>query len=479
MIAQTSTLLVVATASAVSMPAFSWSTTPVFQQLCSVNGTYDNEFSTSKLAWLAQHFPLITLEHCQGQGAETYAGNVLEHGFIEDHFLAAAAQIKQTNSSTTVLYYNNQDSALQYYRLFRPLYEDHPEWAIKGCSGGGGHMFPNLTDKCSNLALPEVQALWLTHFANMTKEGSPLDGMFVDVGGNKNKNTTSFFGSLQAANKDKIIGHVGGLEEEVPYRLKQTYTFESTDANIQKLEKCSSGGDTICEAHMQFAFDSKEPPSSAVNLIPLKFNASLAAFLIGAGEYSYFAFSTKTVALGPGFCGGPAPTWCYGMGWSEDFLRPLGGAPDGPANRSALRRYGGNTGHEYTRTFGGGQTKVVLDTSTQTCRIDWADGHSTVCTNAPAPPAPSMNCTFEQETGYDDLNIRSLYVVDSGKGGPHWAREACCMACRNEPTCVVAVIDKHNKTGAGSIACYLKASDNEILTGHEGLVSCHPTRAAK
>lgn len=96
-----------------AMPKFSWDTTPVFQQLCHVNGTYGAEFSPEKTAWLASHFPLVTLEHCQGQGVEAYHGEILKHGYIEDHFLAAAAQIKAVNSSTTVLYYNNQ---VRYFR---------------------------------------------------------------------------------------------------------------------------------------------------------------------------------------------------------------------------------------------------------------------------------------------------------------------------------------------------------------------------
>eukprot|EP00935_MAST-01C_sp_MAST-1C-sp1_P000269 g269.t1 len=451
------------------MPAFSWSTTPVFQQLCNVNGTYSAEFSPAKIAWLAKHFPLITLEHCQGQGPETYAGQVLQHGYIEDHYLAAAKQIKQANSSTTVLYYNNQDSALPYYRMARPLYEDHPEWAAQGCHGGGGHMFPNLTDKCYNLSVPEVQSSWRTHFANMTKAGSPLDGMFVDVEqGNHGKFVTSFFGSLQAANPGKIVGHVADLSSDVPYRLKQTYKFGADHDNIDALQRCARTGDTICEAHMQFEFDGSQQPGSAVNLIPLTFNATLAAFLVAAGEYSYFSFSTKTKQLGAGFCGGPTPTWCYGMGWSDDFLRPLGGPPDGPANRS---------GDTYTRTFGGGKTKVMLEIG-QACRIDWVDGHATVCNTAPAPapgPAPSPNstsCMYEQETGYGDETIRSVYVQNS-KSDPHSGREECCRVCKDEPACKVAVMDKHNKTTSG-MACYLKATADKILTGREGLVSCHP-----
>ena len=231
-------------------PSFSWDTVPIFQQLCNVNGTLDAEMPAEKLRWLTRYFPLITIEHCQGQGVETYSGDVLQHGFIEDHMLALAAQIKAMNSSTTVLYYNNVDAALPFFRMARPLFECHPDWALKGEVSHGGHMFPKVSGLMFNQSVPEVRELWLTHYANMTKPSSPLDGIFIDVAGGKNdKATTSaLFAALQRSNPAKIVGHVTNLGAQVPYKLKQTYTFAASEGEINALMECSSQKGAICEA---------------------------------------------------------------------------------------------------------------------------------------------------------------------------------------------------------------------------------------
>jgi hypothetical protein len=256
-------------------PAFSWDTVPVFQQLCNVNGTLAAEFPRAKLAWLARYFPLVTLEHCQGQGFETYTGQILQHGFIEDHMLAAAAQLKAVNSSVTVLYYNNQDAALPYYRQSRPLYGTHPEWALKNhpSHDEGGHMFPNLTGVDYNLSIPEVQQLWKSHFSNMTKPGSPLDGIFIDVAGALNSPLAPLFGELQQSNPSTIVGHVSALNARVPYKLKQVYTFGADPRSIQSLQDCASQG-SICQAHWQPSFESFGGQPHAT---PTGFNATLAA----------------------------------------------------------------------------------------------------------------------------------------------------------------------------------------------------------
>ena len=364
------------------MPAFSWDTVPVFQQLCDVNGTLGAEMPAEKLRWLARWFPLVTIEHCQGQGAEAYSGDVLRHGFIEDHMLALAAQIKAVNSSTTVLYYNNVDAALPFFRMARPLYDAHPDWALRGAVSHGGHMFPNVSGKMFNQSVPGVRYLWLQHFANMTKLGSALDGIFIDVADHKNNPSTTetLFGAMQRANPGKIVGHVTSLSEKVPYKLKQTYTFGASEDEIEALAVCSSQPGAICEAHFQPSFESfgGKPHDN-----PSGWNATLAAFLIGANEGSYFGFSTKTPQTGEYFCGGPYPTWASGMGWSEDYTRPLG-PPDGPASLSEEG--------VYTRNFGGNATRVMLqlrgkDGADSLCEISWADGHRTQCTAAaPAPP---------------------------------------------------------------------------------------------
>ena len=91
------------------------------------------------------------------------------------------------------------------------------------------------------------------------------------------------------------------------------------------------------------------------------YNRSLAAYLVGASEYSYYSCTE-----GWGFHDG----WDV---WSPDFDRPLG-APLGPATRTK--------GGRWTRKFASG-THVWLDTADQTdsewgsACIVWADGHRT------------------------------------------------------------------------------------------------------
>lgn len=323
-------------------------------------------------------------------------------------------------------------------------------------------MFPKVSGLVFNQSVPGVRELWLTHYANMTKPSSPLDGIFIDVANGHNAGTQSLFAALQQSNPAKIVGHVTKLGAKVPYKLKQTYTFAASHDEINALMECSSQEGAICEAHYQPSFSSFEgkPHDN-----PIGWNATLAAFLIGANEGSYFGFSTKTPQVGEYFCGGPYPTWATGMGWSEDYARPLG-TPDGPATLS-------DEG-VYTRSFGGNATRVTLQLqggqAGVMCEIRWADGHLTTCTAVTPGPAPQA-CTFEQETDYGDADIRHIRV--SGHG--HAPRAACCEACVKEPECVVAVMDKKNHTAEG-IACRLKASAAKKQPAKIGRVSCKPAR---
>lgn len=244
-------------------------------------------------------------------------------------------------------------------------------------------MLPNVTSLCYNLSVPEVQQLWVEHYTNMTRPGSALDGIFIDVASARNDPNVAqeMYVAMQTANPTKILGHVTSLDSQVPYPLKQTYTFAASAKEILALQTCAKQGN-ICEAHFQPTYDASNQFEA--------FNETLAAFLVAAGPHSYFAFSTKTPELGIPFCEGPYPTWCYGMGWSDDYLRPLG-APDGDAAVKRVPEACDGSPPEprtvYTRTFGKNSTRVSLSLATgkgskAACRIDWADGHVTLCTTA-------------------------------------------------------------------------------------------------
>ena len=65
-----------ATRSTRSTPPFSWNTVPLFQQLCSVNATLEQPFEPARLQWLADTYPVVVIEHCQGQGPQAYDSSV-------------------------------------------------------------------------------------------------------------------------------------------------------------------------------------------------------------------------------------------------------------------------------------------------------------------------------------------------------------------------------------------------------------------
>ena len=106
---------------------------------------------------------------------------------------------------------------------------------------------------------------------------------------------------------------------------------------------------------------------------------SLAVFLAGVNNRSYFAFSSadKTEAAWMQCWDGGSstyplfPTWCSGQGGSADFLRPLG-EPLGPATVT------GGGKNEVTRVFKSG-TRVTVQLLGTTCTIAWGDGHTTTC----------------------------------------------------------------------------------------------------
>ena len=130
------------------------------------------------------------------------------------------------------------------------------------------------------------------------------------------------------------------------------------------------------------------------------YNYSLAVFLAGANNHSYFAFSS-TYKKTPDFdqrwtdCsdtyspknhtpvpgtppGWPRfPTWCARQGYSPDYDRPLG-APTGPAAPTGKGKM------QVMRKFASGTT-VRVDLLGASCIIRWADGAYTVCEAGAGP----------------------------------------------------------------------------------------------
>ena len=397
-----------------SPPAFSWATVPVFQHLASVNATAAEPFPPARLAWLAATYPVVVLEHAHAMGAWAYeppsgAGSVWgpapfvppRSGFIEDAFLYTAAALKARNVSLTVLYYQQITGALPYYRASQAL-NANPSWKLDGnCSptaaDGGelaaapaplGDILPNYATYAWDHTRAGVTANFVANFVNMTAGASPLDGTFIDTAGcysgaGQAAASIATVAAMQAAVPGKIVGfHTeSSLAGANGFSAAMDYTFAVPG---KKARGAAPGKDTSGKAAVAWLdANFAAGVTSFAHIGDVAGSAdmvySLAVFLAGANNNSYFAFSSaeKTAPAWQQCWDGGSPTapvfptWCSGQGWSPDFARPLG-EPHGAAAPT------GGGKDEVTRTFASG-TAVTVELSGSACMIAWADGAQTVC----------------------------------------------------------------------------------------------------
>ena len=358
--------------SAIDKLQFSWDTVPLYQQLCNPNATLGQAFPKERLEFLATHYPLITLEHCQGYYSFTQNGS---HYRIEDYFVSASNELKAVNPNVTVLFYVSSVKGEAYYRWCSEGFQEHPSWRVVNenndvCTSDAGHMLPQCRVYLWDQRQTAVQNYWASLCANLTnRSDSSLDGCSIDTASTclvSEKETTRFETgrenavslAQELAGVNYIVGAVNAAAKD-KVQLGHMYTFSASKKSLDWLNEMKEAN-MIAEAHAQTAVGGKRD----------HVNASLAAFLIGAYEKSYFAFSTSPGAGYHPFCDGTAPTWCYGMGWIDEFSKPLGK----PLSDAVVSR----GGMHYERKFASG-TNVTLDLEENSCEILWADGSATIC----------------------------------------------------------------------------------------------------
>ena len=392
-------------------PLFSWDRVPLFQHLASVNGTFGAEFPAERLSWLASRFPVVVLEHAQSMGAWAYNGPSgpgstwgpapfsPPGGYIEDHFASAAAAIKALNKSVTVLYYQQITGALPYFRASGAV-NQNKDWALDSgtCAPASasqdrsprplGDILPNYVTYAFDHTKDGVTDNFVKNFVNMTSH-TVLDGTFIDTAycysatGQEDASDATVR-AMQAAVPNKIVGFhtenapFAGASAAMSYTFAEPGKKKQTGMHDGKPGKDTSGlaavawldanaaAGTISFAHIG---DVAGGPDQVY---------SLAVFLAGAYNQSYFAFSSAEksaaawVQCDPGAATWPAfPTWCTGQGYSPDYDRPLG-EPLGP------RVATGGKLDEVTRSFKSG-TQVTVQLSGDACTIAWADGAETTC----------------------------------------------------------------------------------------------------
>ena len=357
-----------------SPPAFSWATVPVFMH----SGNSTGPLSAAAAQYMAR-FPLVTMAGFHGDGC-----------CLEDHITQFAASVKAaSNASATVLYYQNTlinfpQAALSETVPPELLVHDRRGRLVflGGC--GATKSAPNHT--LYDHTQPAMRALWVGNVAGVVAANPGLvDGVFCDRSGSIadvvkkdlhcydlaadfakhwNDGHWQTVADTQAALDGLLNGSaivIGNhaepeasmhLDNNGSWNGKMYEHFVPARPYVpagDQLAAFKRDAQLVVEAHVDFC-----------DIHNAMYKSSLAAFLIGATAYDYYACTN-----GWGFSDG----WHT---WSPDYDRPLG-APNGSAVRT---KFG------WRRAFASG-TEVWLDTEDQSggawgssC-IRWADGHVT------------------------------------------------------------------------------------------------------
>mmetsp|Transcript_19483 Transcript_19483/g.30963 ORF Transcript_19483/g.30963 Transcript_19483/m.30963 type:complete len:352 (-) Transcript_19483:2425-3480(-) len=337
-------------AAALRWPEFTWDHVPVYMHTCNTSGAWND----TTLQYFTR-FPLITFE--KGQGVFALSPEPYASLYAEDKIIDACQQIKAYKPSIICIFYYNSFDDWPYYQL-HDVFLQHPSYWLRDNNDqivlvSGDHSFPQppqgmLTPDYRQTA---VQTFWASECYNITsKYPGIVDGCFSDkpqintfkgynftqqdlhayeVGHNASISQIQL--QLNKTNASIVIADNGWVPDGVCGTMLQF--FDASEQSIQQLASLSSTG-ILVEAH-------------ASDCDPI--TDTLAAFLIGAGKYSYYACSSG---------------WQWPDGWDvwhEQYDKPLG-QPLGDATK---------TGNVYTRRFASG-VNVTFDVSTNTGRIIWS-----------------------------------------------------------------------------------------------------------
>ena len=294
-------------------PPFSWATVPVFMH--SQNRT--GPFNDTALEFMAR-FPIVTIGGGQDLGVKKCCN--------EEKVVVAARGIKAYNKSTRVLYYQNALINFPQVHLNSTVDSSlllHDKDGKLVSLGQCGHMH-GVNHTLFDHSNPKMRKAWIDNAVEVVRKNPELiDGVFCDRGGSFAKAAAIDLpcvefesGKLRAWD----VGHwqmIADLQEAVqqitktaviignhvaptgPMNLKKGSdwsgkmfeTFLPVSTNYvppgdQLPVLIGMDSQRIAEVHVDYcSFDEKGGLPAAYTL----YEQSLAAFLIGAGEYSYYA----------------------------------------------------------------------------------------------------------------------------------------------------------------------------------------------
>ena len=347
--------LVVATRAA--WPRFAWDTLPVYVHMCNRTGTTAAPFSDDALAFLAR-FPMVTVEKGQGEDAN-------ETGtFAEDRILAAARAVKAAAPASHTLFYYNSVLNWEMYAM-GAAFDARPAWWLRDAAGApvrepGDHDFPQPSEGMLifDFAQPDVRAWWASACLNLTATGA-VDGCFSDRAGQEGfpgveldpDAAAAYAAGHDAVHQELQAALPGGVlvangKDIDGVRGRMLEDFAANEESIEELRACAATG-RVCQAHA--GYKGAENATGCADITD-----ALAAFLIGAGERSYWGCSTDTGSDG---------AWYYDAWhrWNPEYDLPLGA----PTANSTKR------GDLWTRAFASG-TAVTFNVTSNKGAIAWA-----------------------------------------------------------------------------------------------------------
>ena len=322
-----------------ALPQFSWDTLPVFFHSSNSSGQYNED-------------ALQTIAKFQMATIEKWMGYDIKEVDDEDEMVLAMKAIKAVNPKiATYFYMNSYKDRPEMTRMAREL-EEHPDHYL--CDSNGKKVKNSQGFYAFDLSNPEVRKWWLNTCLNATKYADG-DGCFCDSSQREN---TTFTPSLsmskskvwgegllnltrevqEALGEDKLL--IGKVANQSYVKSVQIEVFKPNNDSINSLILGAEVGQVV-QAHVPV----KVPCSGDLTNY-------MAAFLIGAGKYSYFGcgnWNTKgndTTALT----------------WRSEYDKPLG-EPKGPAVYSS---------GVWSRSFASG-TEVTFDTKGNKGIIKWAE----------------------------------------------------------------------------------------------------------
>lgn len=308
-----------------------------------------------------------TIEKGQGVTLGSSPGN-----YAEDKIVDTLRRVKAIDPNISTIFYYNSILDWPFYKLHEEFLQ-HPDWWLKRgaadpegpgavCRIGGDSTFPNHTNMLVfDFAQKAVRDFWASECYNMTQTGF-VDGCFSDRSPTSDHDTSAPCG----AGPEFAAGHVTVLQDlqkqlgngvliaNHAYNLTgvnsvQIEGFKADETSILTLQQCVANG-KIVEAHAGYGEDGEADEHCSNGI-----ENSLAAFLIGAGERSYY-----TCSRGWKIQEDPVE-----KSWHPEYEKALGKPKaDGAKGADGV----------WSRTFlsAKGETVVTFNAKTNVGKIAWA-----------------------------------------------------------------------------------------------------------